>query len=265
MELKLTVKKEVFENLAKGKQNYIYLDGNAYWTKRLAKDVKSTFERLCISKEFKEYDTALLTCGKSKSSYAITNIRPGFDGDESGDDGEITGYLVFVNTGEVPEEYNESDTEETTEEVPTETAIPDSMSGYLEVTEELKQEVDLSTVNLNLEDNINFIIDIMGGYDNVYIVNRPSVVIFSGGNILGCNAKLNVENDQEIRFDIGEEVIVDDTKNDDEFLTKIEQYFLNFARLRLNTIFIYQKGCKLTKNESGERVFKVRVSVKRFK
>ena len=73
--LKVTLKKDVCDNLISGKTNKIYFDVKPYWVKRLSS--ASTFEELKTDQSFKEYDEIEISFGKDKFTYTIEKIEIG--------------------------------------------------------------------------------------------------------------------------------------------------------------------------------------------
>ena len=82
--LKLTVKREIFDNISDGKQDFVYLEANGYWIKRLAENKLANFNKLKTTQSFKKYDEIEITCLNDK-------INTTFDGIFTGDDDGVIG------------------------------------------------------------------------------------------------------------------------------------------------------------------------------
>lgn len=104
--LKLTVKRDVFDNLTSGKQNYVYVEGNGYWIRRLATNSADSFDKLKETQDFRTFDTVSVTCAKDNAIYPFKSIRTGnaYEGDN---DAEDDGFKIWVEMNE----YHNNDEE----------------------------------------------------------------------------------------------------------------------------------------------------------
>lgn len=249
--LKLTVKKEVFNNLATGEQRFISLDASNYWIKRLALDSTISLDELKKSQEFKNFDKVSVSCLKDNNVYDITNIELKED--------NIIIWVFFEGGNEVAPETEK--TEEINE------VVEEPKKEDIKVVEPIKSKevktIKVSPKSIDIQSVVNDIIDVMGYYDNVVIVSRPVVIIPSNGRIFGTKNRININNDQEIKFEIGTEKILYDTKNDEEFLDKVEKYLCNLAESYY--LFIWKNACKFVHNSNGVKYLKLRIAKKKFR
>lgn len=314
--LKLTVKKEIFDKLASGEQNYVYVEDNNYWIKRLAANSADGFQKLKVTQAFKTFDSVSVTCGKENAQYQFKTIKTGHEDMEK--DGWDTGFCIWITgneneTEEIPAEVPNavSDTVsngETVNDTVNETAnselhklpMEESIEDYVEIDEnenepemveaevsntvpnaeptsdavnepvnsedneepnEASVEDDTEIDNGNLKSDIDFLIDVVGGYDNVIIVNRPNIIITSNGRVFGTKDRLDINNDEEIRVNVGTEKIYDDTNDDKDFLKKIEDYLMDYTKS--GCIFIYKEGCDVVYTEAG-RYLKMKMTKKMY-
>lgn len=319
--LKLTVKKEVFDKLASGEQNYVYVEENNYWIKRLAANSADGFQKLKVTQAFKTFDSVSVTCGKENAQYQFKTIKTGHE-DMGTNDGWDTGFCIWITgnedeTEEIPAEVpntvpntvsgtlsNDEPVNETVNSKLHEAPMEESVEDYVEIdsNETESEDVDAETPNtvsdavsngepidehvnepVNSEDNeepkevlvedeteidngslksgIDFLIDVIGGYDNVIIVNRPNIIITSNGRIFGTKDRLDINNDEEIRVNVGTEKLYDDTNNDKDFLEKIEKYLMDYTKS--GCIFIYKEGCDVVYTEEG-RYLKMKMTKKMY-
>lgn len=311
--LKLTVKKEVFDKLASGEQNYVYVEENNYWIKRLAANSADGFQKLKTTQAFKTFDSVSVTCGKENAQYQFKTIKTGHE-DMGTNDGWDTGFCIWITgneneTEEIPaevpntvsdtvqngetlnepvnepvnselhklpmeesiEDYeviddNENEPEEVEAEVPNGEPTSDAVNEPInsENNEEPKEvlvEDETEIDNGSLKSDIDFLIDVIGGYDNVIVVNRPNIIITSNGRIFGTKDRLDINNDEEIRVNVGTEKLYDDTNNDKDFLEKIENYLMDYTKS--GCIFIYKEGCDVVYTEEG-RYLKMKMTKKMY-
>lgn len=252
--LKLTVKKDVFDNLASGKQSYIYVEGNGYWIRRLATNTVDSFEKLKETQDFRTFDTVSVTCAKDNAIYPFKSIRTGnaYEGDN---DAEDDGFKIWVEMNEYHNVDKETENIQECENVnePNEELESVDESNEIDIVNKPNDETEIDATekfkNESVEDVVKQIIDVFDGYDNVVVVNRPFVTITSNGRIFGTNKRLNINNDEEIRINIGQEKIYDDTNNDESFIDKIEQYLVEYVKS--GHVLIYKNGCRLVNTPNG--------------
>lgn len=315
--LKLIVKKDIFDKLASGKQDYVYVESNNYWIKRLAVNSVDSFQKLKETQAFKTFDCVSVTCGKENAQYQFKTIKTGHENMEK--DGWDTGFCIWI-AGNEEVEAEKSDTvsngepidEPVNENVNVElhkASMEESIEDYVEIdsneteSENVKAEVsdtvsnnepidepvnepvnsedneepkevlvedetepvsglpDAENTKENLKSSIDFLIDVIGGYDNVIIVNRPNIIITSNGRIFGTKDRLDINNDEEIRVNVGTEKLYDDTNNDKDFLKKIENYLMDYTKS--GCIFIYKEGCDVVYTEEG-RYLKMKMTKKMY-
>ena len=271
--LKLVVKKEIYDKLYKGEQDYIYVDATNYWIKRLAVNPNIKFDELKVTKEFRQYESLSITSVKNNATYPIKKIIIGHE--NMNEEGEDTGMLIFIDNGESEVDIDEC--EEITDEQSLTTDLSEFELKDTETAPLPKIDVDKKSVvevipkqvskpnevnNVNIEEKINEIIDFVGTFDKVAIVNSPLVIITSNGKIFGSKSQVNANNEQEIRFNIGSEIVSYDTKNDNEFLAKVEKYLTDLSKD--NYLFILKNGCKLIKDGDTVKYLKLKMTIKRI-
>lgn len=269
--LKLTVKRDVFDNLASGNQDYVYVEGNGYWIRRLATNSTDSFDKLKETQDFRTFDIVSVTCAKDNAIYPFKSIRTSnnYNGDN---DAEDNGFKIFVEmnvyhndadeiqqedkktdelVNDINDEPNEIEEDEGEVDEKTEDDITTNLS-----------EVEVNTPNkIDIMKEVNDMIDLLNGFENVYLVNVPSVMIING-NVLGSKKKIpGLNNESEIRFDIGSENLYNYYNTDIEFVENIEMYFSNLVQN--NMLFIWKNGCSLIEKNNGSKYVKLRMSIKR--
>lgn len=293
--LKLTVKREIFDNISDGKQDFVYLEANGYWIKRLAENKLANFNKLKTTQSFKKYDEIEITCLNDK-------INTTFDGIFTGDDDGVIGgdkatgivvklgKIIGVKLGKIIGDYKTfADKKDFlgdkafSEETPSVAAEPntdefeevDEIKGKDDVDdidaesdvyeeEELADEIideddsdDLEDEENDADDNYSFkeliedFISSLDNFDNVYYVNRPNIII-ANGRIFGTNQKLNINNEEEIKINIGRKIIEDSFGDDVKFLYAIEEYIYQYCAS--GYVFIWKDGCEIVEDENGRRL-----------
>ena len=308
--LKLTVKREIFDNISDGKQDFVYLEANGYWIKRLAENKLANFNKLKATQSFKKYDEIEITCLNDKINTTFDGI---FTGDNDGVIGgdNATGIVVKLGkiigddkiktfadkkdflgdkafTEETPsvaaepnidvsEEVDEMkgkddvDDKAFTEETPSVAAEPNT--GTVEETDEIKgkddidDEEELADEIADEEDDaetnevkdkcdydfnilINDLIDCLEESGSIIVVNRPSIII-ANGKIFGTNKRIKTNNEEEIRINIGKEVIEDTTGDDVKFLVEIESFLYKYCSS--GNVFVWKNESNIVNDEDGRR------------
>ena len=234
--LKVTLKKDVCDNLISGKTNKIYFDVKPYWVKRLSS--ASTFEELKTDQSFKEYDEIEISFGKDKFTYTIEKI-------EIGVNAENTEMLVVIinNPNSVLEKEVISDVEkeEETVKTSTDTVVQNPVDSN---TKQIvsKQQINLAQeLTLTLESYTTFPDVIQCG---------PMVILGPDGWVSGHNRKLkNVHNTAEERVYMKNVLIKHDCQTDEEFITKVELYLEKL--LISNYVFLNINNCKLVHKQNN--------------
>lgn len=297
--LKLTVKREAFENILANKQGYVYLEANGYWIKRIAENKLANFNKLVASQAFKTYDEIEISCSKDKINCAFGAINTGKeDGSiKTSKDtgfvvtlGELSGAQNIVKTEDKtetedepidviedelldePVDVIETDEDAEVEQAPlsdvdsdVDTDEPENVAKDDEPTdvddatddEEYEPEdVDDEPINIDMLNDV--VKDFIGTFDdglwgNVYIVNRPLVII-SGGYIAGTRQKVNTNNEEEIRIPIGKMTIQDPSNGTDNvaFIEEIEKKMYDLAMS--GYVFIWKNECKIIQTENGREL-----------
>ena len=296
--LKLTVKREAFENILANKQGYVYLEANGYWIKRIAENKLANFNKLVASQAFKTYDEIEISCSKDKINCAFGAINTGKE-DGSIKTSKDTGFVVTLGefsgaqntvktedeTVDVIEDETVDKTEDVIETVEDEeveqapfsdadsdvdTDEPENVSENDEPTDvddstddeedeeadEEEEEDDAEPVNIDmLNDVVKDFIDTFDDnlWGNVYIVNRPLVII-SGGWIVGTKQKVNTNIEEEIRIPIGKMTIQDPSNGTDDvaFIEEIEKKMYDLAMS--GYVFIWKNECKIIQTENGREL-----------
>lgn len=292
--LKLTVKREAFENILANKQGYVYLEANGYWIKRIAENKLANFNKLVASQAFKTYDEIEISCSKDKINCAFGAINTGKE-DGSIKTSKDTGFVVTlgefsgaqntVKTEDEPVDVIEDETEdviETVEDAEVEQApLSDADSDAdTDETENVAKDDELTDVDDSTDDeedeeadeeeedddaepvNIDMLNDVVKDFidtfddslwGNVYIVNRPLVII-SGGWIVGTKQKVKTNIEEEIRIPIGKMTIQDPSNgtNDVAFIEEIEKKMYDLAMS--GYVFIWKNECKIIQTENGREL-----------
>lgn len=290
--LKLTVKREAFENILANKQGYVYLEANGYWIKRIAENKLANFNKLVASQAFKTYDEIEISCSKDKINCAFGAINTGKE-DGSIKTSKDTGFVVtlgefsgaqnIVKTEDKTETEDETvDVIETGEDAEVEQAPlsdadsdidtdePENVAKDDEPTDvddstddeedeeadEEEEEDDAEPVNIDmLNDVVKDFIDTFDDslWGNVYIVNRPLVII-SGGWIVGTKQKVKTNIEEEIRIPIGKMTIQDPSNGTDDvaFIEEIEKKMYDLAMS--GYVFIWKNECKIIQTENGREL-----------
>ena len=289
--LKLTVKREAFENILANKQGYVYLEANGYWIKRIAENKLANFNKLVASQAFKTYDEIEISCSKDKINCAFGAINTGKE-DGSIKTSKDTGFVVTLGefsgaqntvktedkteTEDEPVDVIEDETEDVIEtplsdaDSDTDTDEPENVAKDDEPTDvddstddeedeeadEEEEEDDAEPVNIDmLNDVVKDFIDTFDDnlWGNVYIVNRPLVII-SGGWIVGTKQKVNTNIEEEIRIPIGKMTIQDPSNGTDDvaFIEEIEKKMYDLAMS--GYVFIWKNECKIIQTENGREL-----------
>lgn len=274
--LKLTVKRDVFDNLASGKQSYVYVEGNGYWIRRLATNSSDSFDKLKETQDFRTFDTVSVTCVKDNAIYPFKKIRTGsnYEGDN---DAEDDGFKIWLemneyhNVGEETESENVNEPNDEPNDEPNEDEeyegddeicdeideVADDEGNLTTDLSEVEKEDDVEDKDEYITNSVSFILDVICNYNNVKMVKSPLVILTSNGRIFGTNDRININNDVEIRIPIGFEKIYDDTNNNDEFIEKIEKFLCEYCSK--GHVFIYANGCRLIHNDN-ERYYMFRIA-----
>lgn len=291
--LKLTVKREAFENILANKQGYVYLEANGYWIKRIAENKLANFNKLVASQAFKTYDEIEISCSKDKINCAFGAINTGKE-DGSIKTSKDTGFVVTLGefsgaqntvktedkteTEDEPVDVIEDETEDAeVEQAPlsdvdsdADTDEPENVAKDDEPTDvddstddeedeeadEEDEEDDAEPVNIDmLNDVVKDFIDTFDDslWGNVYIVNRPLVII-SGGWIVGTKQKVKTNIEEEIRIPIGKMTIQDPSNGTDDvaFIEEIEKKMYDLAMS--GYVFIWKNECKIIQTENGREL-----------
>ena len=289
--LKLTVKREAFENILANKQGYVYLEANGYWIKRIAENKLANFNKLVASQAFKTYDEIEISCSKDKINCAFGAINTGKE-DGSIKTSKDTGFVVTLGefsgaqntvktedkteTEDEPVDVIEDETEDVIEaplsdaDSDTDTDEPENVAKDDEPTDvddstddeedeeadEEEEEDDAEPGNIDmLNDVVKDFIDTFDDnlWGNVYIVNRPLVII-SGGWIVGTKQKVNTNIEEEIRIPIGKMTIQDPSNGTDDvaFIEEIEKKMYDLAMS--GYVFIWKNECKIIQTENGREL-----------
>lgn len=238
--LKVTLKKDVCDNLISGKTNKIYFDVKPYWVKRLSS--ASTFEELKTDQSFKEYDEIEISFGKDKFTYTIEKI-------EIGVNEENTEMLVVIinNPNSVLEKEVISDVEkeETLEEETVKTSTDTVVQNPVDST--TKQIV--SKPQINLDQELALTLESYTTFPDV-IQCGPMVILGPDGWVSGHNRKLkNVHNTAEERVYMKNVLIKHDCQTDEDFITKVELYLEKL--LISNYVFLNINNCKLVHKQNN--------------
>lgn len=273
--LKLTVKREAFENILANKQGYVYLEANGYWIKRIAENKLANFNKLVASQAFKTYDEIEISCSKDKINCAFGAINTGKE-DGSIKTSKDTGFVVTLgefsgaqNTVKTEDEpvdviedaeveqapLSDVDSDVDTDE-PENVAKDDEPTDVDDSTDDEEEEDDAEPVNIDmLNDVVKDFIDTFDDnlWGNVYIVNRPLVII-SGGWIVGTKQKVNTNIEEEIRIPIGKMTIQDPSNGTDDvaFIEEIEKKMYDLAMS--GYIFIWKNECRIIQTENGREL-----------
>ena len=233
--LKVTLKKDVCDNLISGKTNKIYFDVKPYWVKRLSS--ASTFEELKTDQSFKEYDEIEISFGKDKFTYTIEKI-------EIGVNEENTEMLVVIinNPNSVLEKEVISDVEkEETVKTSTDTVVQNPVDSTT------KQIV--SKPQINLDQELTLTLESYTTFPDV-IQCGPMVILGPDGWVSGHNRKLkNVHNTAEERVYMKNVLIKHDCQTDEDFITKVELYLEKL--LISNYVFLNINNCKLVHKQNN--------------
>ena len=259
--LKVTLKKDVCDNLTSGKTNKIYFDTKPYWVKRLSS--ASTFEELKTDQSFKEYDEIEISFGTDKFTYTIEKI-------EIGVNEENTEMLVVIinNPNSVLEKEVISDVEKEEtliEEKEEEILIEEKKETLIEEKEEETVKTSTDTVvqnpvdsttkpivskqQINLDQELALTLESYTTFPDV-IQCGPMVILGPDGWVSGHNRKLkNVHNTAEERVYMKNVLIQHDCQTDEDFITKVELYLEKL--LISNYVFLNINNCKLVHKQNN--------------
>ena len=281
--LKLLVKKEIFDKLASGEQSYIYFEPTKYWMKRVANDVKTNFEKLKETQDFRTFDSVRVSCGAEYAEYDLVGITAGCTPDDQNPNHQ--GIVINIkNKNEeeelIPEEMpanisnefglgrldfisDNDDVENDDDEIADVDEQSPSTPDNDDETHETPPYVDDDASYEDVEKTLFEIIDIIGGFEKAYVVNSPKVIIFSNGKIYGLNKKVSINNDSEVIVKMETENVYkkeDETNND--FIDRISNILCGYERA--SHLFIYKNGCGLVNDESGV-YFRMKLKKMRFR
>ena len=242
--LKVTLKKDVCDNLISGKTNKIYFDVKPYWVKRLSS--ASTFEELKTDQSFKEYDEIEISFGKDKFTYTIEKI-------EIGVNEENTEMLVVIinNPNSVLEKEVISDVEkeETLIEEKEEETVKTSTDTVVQNPVDSTTKQIVSKPQINLDQELALTLESYTTFPDV-IQCGPMVILGPDGWVSGHNRKLkNVHNTTEERVYMKNVLIQHDCQTDEDFITKVELYLEKL--LISNYVFLNINNCKLVHKQNN--------------
>ena len=242
--LKVTLKKDVCDNLTSGKTNKIYFDVKPYWVKRLSS--ASTFEELKADQSFKEYDEIEISCGTDKFTYTIEKI-------EIGVNEENTEMLVVIinNPNSVLEKGVISDVEkeETLIEEKEEETVKTSTDTVVQNPVDSTTKQIVSKPQINLDQELALTLESYTTFPDV-IQCGPMVILGPDGWVSGHNRKLkNVHNTAEERVYMKNVLIKHDCQTDEDFITKVELYLEKL--LISNYVFLNINNCKLVHKQNN--------------
>ena len=242
--LKVTLKKDVCDNLISGKTNKIYFDVKPYWVKRLSS--ASTFEELKTDQSFKEYDEIEISFGKDKFTYTIEKI-------EIGVNEENTEMLVVIikNPNSVLEKEVISDVEkeETLIEEKEEETVKTSTDTVVQNPVDSTTKQIVSKPQINLAQELALTLESYTTFPDV-IQCGPMVILGPDGWVSGHNRKLkNVHNTAEARVYMKNVLIQHDCQTDEDFITKVELYLEKL--LISNYVFLNINNCKLVHKQNN--------------
>lgn len=251
--LKVTLKKDVCDNLTSGKTNKIYFDTKPYWVKRLSS--ASTFEELKIDQSFKEYDEIEISFGTDKFTYTIEKI-------EIGVNEENTEMLVVIinNPNSVLEKEVISDIEkeETLIEEKKEETVKTSTDTVVQNPVDYTTKTIVSKPQINLNQELALTLESYTALPDV-IQCGSMVILGPDGWVSGHNRKLkNVHNTAEERVYMKNVLIKHDCQTDEDFITKVELYLENL--LISNYVFLNINNCKLV-HKQNNTYFLLRVAL----
>ena len=242
--LKVTLKKDVCDNLTSGKTNKIYFDTKPYWVKRLSS--ASTFEELKTDQSFKEYDEIEISFGTDKFTYTIEKI-------EIGVNEENTEMLVVIinNPNSVLEKEVISDVEkeETLIEEKEEETVKTSTDTVVQNPVDSTTKQIVSKPQINLDQELALTLESYTTFPDV-IQCGPMVILGPDGWVSGHNRKLkNVHNTAEERVYMKNVLIQHDCQTDEDFITKVELYLEKL--LISNYVFLNINNCKLVHKQNN--------------
>ena len=242
--LKVTLKKDVCDNLISGKTNKIYFDVKPYWVKRLSS--ASTFEELKTDQSFKEYDEIEISFGKDKFTYTIEKI-------EIGVNEENTEMLVVIinNPNSVLEKGVISDVEkeETLIEKKEEETVKTSTDTVVQNPVDSTTKQIVSKPQINLDQELTLTLESYTTFPDV-IQCGPMVILGPDGWVSGHNRKLkNVHNTAEERVYMKNVLIQHDCQTDEDFITNVELYLEKL--LISNYVFLNINNCKLVHKQNN--------------
>ena len=251
--LKVTLKKDVCDNLISGKTNKIYFDVKPYWVKRLSS--ASTFEELKTDQSFKEYDEIEISFGKDKFTYTIEKI-------EIGVNEENTEMLVVIinNPNSVLEKGVISDVEkeETLIEEKEEETVKTSTDTVVQNPVDSTTKQIVSKPPINLDQDLALTLESNTTFPDVFQCG-PMVILGPDGWVSGHNRKLkNVHNTAEERVYMKNVLIKHDCQTDEDFITKVELYLEKL--LISNYVFLNINNCKLV-HKQNNTYFLLRVAL----
>ena len=242
--LKVTLKKDVCDNLISGKTNKIYFDVKPYWVKRLSS--ASTFEELKTDQSFKEYDEIEISFGKDKFTYTIEKI-------EIGVNEENTEMLVVIinNPNSVLEKEVISDVEkeETLIKEKEEETVKTSTDTVVQNPVDSTTKQIVSKPQINLDQELALTLESYTTFPDV-IQCGPMVILGPDGWVSGHNRKLkNVHNTAEERVYMKNVLIQHDCQTDEDFINKVELYLEKL--LISNYVFLNINNCKLVHKQNN--------------
>lgn len=260
--LKFPLKKDVFERVSVYKQDEVYFDNTEYWTKRFSSS----------------YEKASFTCGKSVAiEFNIISITLGKGKPEWGAP-ENDVYIVKI---ELPTNNVESEIdivpegpapEEKEEVVEKETTIEEEIK-EIDKKSEIKIEKKNIIASTQKDSNIfenkkkmlsNKVADLIEQFckaEDVITVGTPVVIVQAHGRILGNKKRLPLDNDVEIRFNIGSrEIIYRDNMDDDSFISEVKRELKEL--LIGHYAFIWKKKCGVFSYPDGRLFCGLRISSK---
>lgn len=269
--LNLALKKDVYEGINNGTIDKIQIEWSNWWNKRL-KDIDTG--------KFKDFVVARISCGSAlKIDYPILSIEQ-IDRDFviTVDNQGSESYVDTCLNQQDNDKYeckNDCKTETYQEQNMTDTHAEDEQSDIDESldVEDIyeKSEIEDTDNNIKTNDNIKYdintlidnIIDQFCDYYRTYNINSPVIRIMPDGKIIGCNKRLHLNIDCEMRIPFGYvEFVKYKSLSDDDFINIIKERLEEYMNNN-DYIFINRNACGFTKRASGEDVFVLRLTIKK--
>lgn len=265
--LNLALKKDVYEGINNGTIDKIQIEWSNWWNKRL-KDIDTG--------KFKDFVVARISCGSAmKIDYPILGIEQidrdfVITVDNQGSESYVDVYMNHQDEDKCECE-NYCKTESCQDQDVTDAPAKDEQSDIDESPdiEDIygKSEIEDTENDIKMNDDINVLIDNILNqfcdYYRTYNINSPVIRIMPDGKIIGCNKKLHLNIDCEMRIPFGYvEFVKYKSLSDDDFIYIIKEKLEEYMNSN-DYIFINRNACGFTKRASGEDVFVLRITIKR--